>query len=263
MNIHALQTGTATLKRAYLHAQSGVRGRLKLLLPGEWEAPVPIHAWLIEHDGQRILIDTGETDQVKNLPFARYTVTARDELPHALARLGLNTQDLDTVVVTHSHSDHIDGTRHIHGPVLIFEDEWRYAHSLPGRIAQRIARAPLPEGVNFKTFDLDDGPFGSFPASRRLTDDGRVVAVATPGHTPGHVSVIAVDDEGRHVIIAGDVTDSLEQLHARRPDAISGDPRVLIETIDRALDHSRNHPSIYLPSHDPQSAARLAAGTLV
>jgi N-acyl homoserine lactone hydrolase len=83
------------------------------------------------------------------------------------------------------------------------------------------------------------------------------MAVETPGHTPGHVSVICIDDDGRHVMLAGDATDTLEQLHAQRADAIGPDPAVHRATLARILEHCREHPTVYLPSHDPESASRL------
>jgi glyoxylase-like metal-dependent hydrolase (beta-lactamase superfamily II) len=126
------------------------------------------------------------------------------------------------------------------------------------RVMRRVLRQPLPPGFAPEPFPLDGGPFGAFSHSRAISDDGRIVAVATPGHTPGHVSVICVDDEGRHVMLAGDSTDSLEQLHALRPDAIAPDPKVHVTTMKTILAHCAEHPTIYLPSHDPESASRLA-----
>jgi glyoxylase-like metal-dependent hydrolase (beta-lactamase superfamily II) len=246
-----------------LNPRPGIAGRIGLLLPGEWAPPVPIHAWLIEHGGQWILVDAGETAGAKSLPFVRYEVDASLELPAALGALGLTAADIDVAIVTHTHSDHIDGAVHLRGPVLISRDEWAFAHSAFGRLSQRLSRAPLPAGVEFAPFLMDAGPFGAFAASRRITEDGRVVAVATPGHTPGHISVIAVDDEGRHLLLAGDVSDSLEQLIARRPDAIAPRPKVLLETMDRVREHARRHPTVYLPSHDSESVARLEARTLL
>jgi N-acyl homoserine lactone hydrolase len=110
---------------------------------------------------------------------------------------------------------------------------------------------------------LDGGPFGAFPRSRALSDDGRIVAVDTPGHTPGHVSVICVEDSGRHVMLAGDATDTLEQLHARRADAVAPEPKTHVATLNTILDHCAQNPTVYLPSHDPESAARLAGAITV
>jgi N-acyl homoserine lactone hydrolase len=126
-----------------------------------------------------------------------------------------------------------------------------------------VLRQPLPAGFAPEPFALDGGPFGAFARSRAISDDGRIVAVATPGHTPGHVSVICIDDEGRHVMLAGDATDSLEQLHALRADAVAPDPNVHIATMNTILAHCAEHPTIYLPSHDPESAARLAGAVTV
>ena len=62
-------------------------------------------------------------------------------------------------------------------------------------------------------------------------------------------------------MLAGDTTDSLEQLHSLRADAVAPDPTVHVATMKTILAHSAKYPTIYLPSHDPESAARLAGGT--
>jgi glyoxylase-like metal-dependent hydrolase (beta-lactamase superfamily II) len=128
---------------------------------------------------------------------------------------------------------------------------------------RRVLRQPPPPGFAPEPFALDQGPFGAFPHSRALSEDGRIVAVPTPGHTPGHISVICVDDDGRHVMLAGDATDSLEQLYALRADAIGPDPKVHVATLERIIAHCAQHPTVYLPSHDPESAARLAGAVEV
>jgi N-acyl homoserine lactone hydrolase len=263
MRIHALSTGGVRLKDAFLHAREGPTRQLRLLLPGPFSEPVPIHVWLVEHDGQRILVDTGEVAAVKNVPFARFVIGPDDELPHALAPTGVGVGDIDVAVLTHMHGDHMDGAVHLPGPVLVHDREWEFQHERMSRFFQRVLRQPIPAGVEFRPVALDGGPFGAFAASRPLTGDGRVVVVATPGHTPGHVSVICVDDEGRHVLLAGDAADTLEQVRARRPDAVAPDVAVHVATLDRILAHGREHPTIVLPSHDPGSAARLAEGALL
>lgn len=261
MRIHALCTGTVRLKRSFLFATTGPRRQLDLLLPGPWAGPVPIHCWAIEHDGRLLLVDTGETAAVRDIPFARFDVARDQELPAALADAGLSLEDVGTVVLTHMHGDHMDGAVHVRGPVLVHEGELAYTRTRGARFFQRVLRQPVPAGVDFRPFALDGGPFGAFARSRPLTGDGRIVAVGAPGHTPGHIAVVCVDDEGRHVLLAGDATDTLEQLAARRPDPVGPKPAVTVATIDTILAHGREHPTVYLPSHDRDSVARLADGT--
>src|SRR5215212_537160 len=118
MKIHALATGTVSVKHSFLYAGSGWRRQLDIFLPDEWSDPLPIHAWAIEHDGRLILVDTGEVATAKNVPFARFAVGPDQELPNALEVAGFDLADVDTVVLTHLHGDHMDGAIHVPGPVL-------------------------------------------------------------------------------------------------------------------------------------------------
>ena len=96
------------------------------------------------------------------------------------------------------HGDHMDGAVHLGGkPVLVQDREIVHANSRSSRFFAKVLRQPIPSGVDFQPLTLDDGPFGAFGASKALTEDGRIVAVPTPGHTPGHISIVCVDDEGR------------------------------------------------------------------
>jgi N-acyl homoserine lactone hydrolase len=261
MRIHALTTGTVRVKHAFLYARTGPLRQVRLFTPGPFSDPLPIHLWVVEHDGRRILVDTGETATANDVPFAKLAVEPGEELPAALAAIGLQPSDVDTVVLTHMHGDHMDGAVHLDGrPILVHDRELAYSRSAPARFFQKVLRQPVP-AARFEPMKLDAGPFGAFAASRPLTEDGRVLVVDTPGHTPGHVSVLCIDDHGHHVLLAGDTTDTLEQLHARRPDAVGPKPAITVQTIDRILAHAREHALVYLPSHDLQSRARL--GTCV
>jgi glyoxylase-like metal-dependent hydrolase (beta-lactamase superfamily II) len=263
MRIHCLTTGTVRLKHAFLFPRSGARRQADLFLPGPWSDPVPIHCWAIEHAGHTLIVDSGETSAARDIPFARFEVAPEQELPAALAAEGLSLDDVSEVVLTHHHGDHVDGLVHVRARVRINDAELRFLATAMPRVMRRLLHQPLPPGFAPEPFVLDGGPFGAFPRSLALSDDGRIVAVDTPGHTPGHVSVICVDDSGRHVMLAGDATDTLEQLHARRADAVGTDPKTHVATLDTILAHCAEHPTVYLPSHDPESAARLAGAITV
>jgi N-acyl homoserine lactone hydrolase len=263
MKIHALQTGTVTVKQSFLFPRSGPRRHLDLFVPGAWSKPLPILCWAIEHEGVLRLVDTGETAAARNVPFARMDVRSEQELPAAMAGAGLSLEDVSEVILTHAHGDHIDGLVHLRSRVLCNEPELRYTAAPFASVMRRVLRQPLPPGFAPEGFALDGGPFGAFEHSRALSADGRIVAVETPGHTPGHISVICVDDAGNHVMLAGDATDSLEQLSSLRVDAIAPDPKVHLASMKTILAHCAQHPTVYLPAHDPESAARLQAVTLV
>jgi glyoxylase-like metal-dependent hydrolase (beta-lactamase superfamily II) len=263
MKIHAIQTGTVQVKQSFLHPGRGPRRKLGLFMPSEWSEPLPIYCWAIEHDGVLRLVDTGETAAAKDVVFARMNVTREQELPAAMAAAGLKLEDVSEVVLTHAHGDHIDGLVHVRERVLNNEVELRYVAAPFSRLMRRVLHQPLPPGFAPEGFALNDGPFGAFEHSHRLSDDGRIVAVETPGHTPGHVSVICIDDSDRHVMLAGDATDTLEQLHSLRADAVAPSAKVHIATLKTILAHCAKYPTIYLPSRDPESGARLADAVTV
>lgn len=263
MKIYPLTTGAVRVKQSFLFPSPGPRRQLDLFMPGDFSDPLPIHCWAVEHEGVLRLVDTGETAAARNVPFARMEVSSEQELPAAMATAGLNLDDVAEVVLTHAHGDHIDGLVHIRARVLINGSELQFLRSQMARVMRRVLRQPLPPGFDPEPFALDGGPFGAFSRSRALSNDGRIVAVDTPGHTPGHISIICIDDAGRHVMLAGDATDTLEQLEAKRADAVAPDPTVHIETLETILAHCAQHPTVYLPSHDPESAARFAAASTV
>jgi N-acyl homoserine lactone hydrolase len=263
MKIHALTTGAVRVKHSFLFPSAGRRRQLDLFMPGPFSDPLTIHCWAIEHEGVLRLVDTGETAAARNVPFARFEVTREQELPAAMAAAGLELGDVSEIVLTHAHGDHIDGVLHVRAPVLVNDAELRFLATPMARVMRRVLRQPLPAAFSPVPLVLDGGPFGAFARSRALSEDGRIVAVETPGHTPGHISVICVDDAGRHVMLAGDVTDTLEQLHARRADAVGADPAAHVATLELILAHCAQHPTVYLPSHDTESAARLAASVTV
>jgi glyoxylase-like metal-dependent hydrolase (beta-lactamase superfamily II) len=100
-------------------------------------------------------------------------------------------------------------------------------------------------------------PYGPFARSRALTADRAVVAVPTPGHTPDHLSVVVEDGEGV-IVIAGDAAYSEANLIEGRLDGISPDEGTPLATLSRLRELAAMRPTVFLPTHDPQSADRLA-----
>jgi N-acyl homoserine lactone hydrolase len=254
MRIHALRTGVVEISEM-LKTGTGVARRAKVMRKGPMVGPLPIHAWLVEAPGRLILVDAGEVARARDAPFARFRVTAEDEIDRQVEAAGFAVADIDMVVLTHVHGDHADGVARLGNTrVVISREEAKVVRSVESRMARRIAGQPLPDGFAPEAIDLDGGPVGAFARSTAIADGVHVVA--TPGHTGGHVSVL-VDQGDHHVLLAGDVAYDTAQLQAVQVDGVSPKARVARNTMHMVLAHARQHPTVVLPSHDPESAARL------
>jgi N-acyl homoserine lactone hydrolase len=258
LTIHALSTGQVRIKQSmHRGIGSGLARRARIMRPGPMTGSLPIHVWAIEHPEGLLLVDTGEHHRAHDQAFAKFAVRREDELDHQLRTIGAAPADVTTVVLTHIHGDHIDGLPHVpDARVLANADEIAVAGSAMGRITRTVARQPLPAGFHTTPIVLDGPPLGAFATSKMLTADGRVVAVPAPGHTPGHTAVIVIQDD-HHVLLGGDSAYDQAQLLDRCVDGVSPDDATARATMDTIIAHGRQHPTVYLPSHDPESAARL------
>lgn len=239
----------------------GLARRARILRKGPMGAPRPIHAWLIEHPQEgRILVDAGETHAARDATFAAFAVAREDELDHQLRDVaGLAPGDVERVVLTHVHGDHADGLPHVpDARVFASAREIALVGTLAARATRAFTKQPLPEPFAPAPLALDGPAVGAFASSTPLTADGRVIAIPTPGHTPGHLSVLVVQPD-HHVLLAGDAAYDLAQLQDLEVDGVSPRASVAKDTMRRILAHAAGHPTVVLPSHDPDAARRLAA----
>jgi len=269
MKIHAIQTGSVRIKTAQVEGRGrGLRRRLGVVTDRNWTGWLPTYAWVIDHPEGVIVVDTGQgrhlLDTGKSLhPYMRWEVAFRierdEEVGPRLRALGIGPRDVKQVVLTHLHCDHDGGLAHFsQTEILVSRGELRAASGWMGRVRGYLPNrwpswfAPAP-------LDLSAGPFGPFAASKRLTEAGDVVAVATPGHTANHISVV-VEDQGTTYFLAGDTSYDERLMLAGRVDGVSANDEVAGATLRAIRQFAKERPTVYLPTHDPESAARLVSG---
>ncbi|MEV5695659.1 MBL fold metallo-hydrolase [Micromonospora globbae] len=155
--------------------------------------------------GRLALVDTGVGPD--GSPAAAWAPTP-GRLPTELAHAGIDPADVDTVVLTHLHEDHFGWSVDRNGEPMF--PNARY-------VVQRRETEALPAGDAALAYVVEPlraaGQLHEVDGVTRLAAAGRsgVRVVPTPGHTPGHQSVVV---EGRHeqVIVTGDVLVHAVQL---------------------------------------------------
>jgi N-acyl homoserine lactone hydrolase len=185
-----------------------------------------------------------------------------EEIGPQLRALGIGVRDVKLVVLTHLHIDHDGGLAHFLGnKILVARGELLTASGWAGRLRGYLPNR-WPSSFDPEPLDLVPETFGPFAASKRLTDAGDVVAVATPGHTANHLSII-LEQDGTTFFLAGDTSYDERLMLAGRVDGVSADDDVASATLDAIKRLAQTRPTVYLPTHDPQSSIRLTSCRLV
>jgi N-acyl homoserine lactone hydrolase len=266
MRVHAIQTGRVKIKasQAVGHGH-GLKRRLAPLIDSEWSAWLPTFAYAIEHRDGVILIDAGASAANKSLPrwhpyfrnAVRFDIEPEQEAGPQLRSIGIGPDDVKRVVMTHLHIDHDGGLRAFpESEILVSPGELKRASGIAGRINGYLPQR-WPKFFDPKPLVLDDGPYGPFERSTRLTADGAIIAVARPGHTPDHLSVI-VEDGDKAIFIAGDASYSEATMLMGAIDGVSGNESQAAATLAAVRTFAWGRPTVYLPAHDPDAARRLA-----
>ncbi len=163
-------------------------------------AKAPLMTFILRGNGRLILVDTGIGPTLGELGAQGLAGTA-GLLPDGLRAAGVEPAAVDTFIITHVHSDHIGwNTAEADGAWRPFFPNARYLITRKEWDArERVARSSAATSLD---------PIEA-SGQLELVDDGHEVApgvslLATPGHTPGHTSVL-VFDGGAGGIVTGDV----------------------------------------------------------
>jgi glyoxylase-like metal-dependent hydrolase (beta-lactamase superfamily II) len=159
--------------------------------------------------------------------------------------------------MTHLHSDHASGAERFsdHATFVADRREWeagdrggmgiRKGGYVPGVIRSIRKREVLDfAGPRAK-------PLGPFNATIDLFGDGSVVLCSTPGHAPGHQSVLVRLGSGGEVLLTGDAADLRSMVDQPRPTAVMWSRADFIASLDALHRYAQLHPeTIVIPGHD-------------
>jgi N-acyl homoserine lactone hydrolase len=273
MRIHALSTGTVSIHPSQVQGEGrGVLRVLNTMRDKRWIDRLPVYVWVIEHPEGLIVVDTGTParitqpgylpDQQRKNPRSHFQIEPEEEIGPLLRGIGLSPDDVRWVVLTHLHIDHDGGLAHFpKAEMLVSRAEYRTASGPFGKLLGYLPQH-WPSWFAPRLVDFAPQPFGPFPASLPLTQAGDVTLVSTTGHSFGHLSVVLQQDD-QSIFFAGDTSYTQALMLAGAVDGVTIKERAARQTMQRIQQYARQTPTIYLPSHDPESAHRLETRAVV
>jgi glyoxylase-like metal-dependent hydrolase (beta-lactamase superfamily II) len=151
--------------------------------------------------------------------------------------------------MTHLHFDHAGGTAQFpDATFVVSRPEWDDPPStLKGTYAHHRDQVD-----DWRTYELPEQPWEQFSRTVDLFGDGSVRLVATPGHTPGHVSVALRLAGGRTCLLVADAAYARRSLDDRDVPLICPDVKAYLRSLDELRAYAAAHPdALVVCGHDP------------
>jgi len=244
----------------------------RLVEPVSQRLALSFHSYLIRAPGCCILVDTCNGNHKTRPPaMAWQHRLASDRYLTNLAALGLQPDDIDIVLCTHLHTDHVGWNTQLEGGrwVPTFKrarylfsrrefEHWAALHAEgpPERAGHgAIADSVMPVLAAGQA-DLVDADHAVLT---RLHE--RIWLEPSPGHTPGHVSV-HVAAGGAAAVLSGDVIHHPVGIYEPALCSIGDlDRELAVRTRRRLLEYCAGSDALLLPAHFPSpTAARIHDG---
>ncbi len=272
VQIEVLLTARIPMPHGYAFRGSG--NRLSQLRAGLQSSGPTLHspclAYVVRHPSQgTLLIDTGfHPDATRNLRADLgfpMSILLRGLEPNGrfdeqLRLAGVQPAGVERVVMTHLHVDHSSGMRLLPNATFICaREEWIAARGR-GAPARGYARKHLPPESRMQLIDYasEGVPAGAFGRTIDLFGDGSIRLLSTPGHTPGHQSVLLELDDGRTVLLAGDAAYTLRSIRDQLLPLFTADDQASRQSLHALKAFALARPdAILVPTHDPDAWRQL------
>ena len=215
--------------------------------------------WLIKHENEWLLWDAGVPESAHNDPrgwstLPKLIVYHLDKtLTDQLAEIGLKPADIARVAISHTHGDHIGNMGLFPNSAIIMQRaEYSWINSPNGpndnvNELMALARELLGTPKNLQLIDGDSDVYG----------DGSVTLVSTPGHTPGHQSLLVHLKNSGFIILSGDVVHLKENFDKNTVPSLNADKAESIASMEKIRQMIAMYKATLFINHDKKQTDTL------
>jgi N-acyl homoserine lactone hydrolase len=212
------------------------------------------NCYLIRHGHDWLLWDTGISDAFAELPEGKVVAhhvrgVVRRTLASQLQEIGLGPNEVTYIAFSHAHFDHVGNSR------LFTRAKWLVQQAEYDAMFGNDARkfGFLPD--LYRT--MKDNPLQILNGDHDVFGDGAVRVIATPGHTPGHQSLLVRLPNSSPVILSGDAAHLLESFSHRRVPSFNADAASTRASIDKLSAIAEQTGAKILVNHDREQSAAV------
>ena len=201
--------------------------------------------YLIKHGDEYMLWDTGHAMTMPN-------VAPKVSIVDQLAKIDVKPEQIKYVGISHFHADHTGQISSFpKATLLIGAREW-----------DAISSPKPAQGVNYKPFESwikGDSKVEPQALDKDVFGDGSVIVLRTPGHTPGHSSLLVKLAQTGPVIVTGDAVHFRENWDSDGVPAFNFDRAQTVASIERLKKIAANSKATVIIQHDARDVEKLPA----
>lgn len=209
------------------------------------KVPFTFSCYVIKHGDDYMVWDTGfQPGSNPNAP--------KISLAEQLAQMKVKPEQVKYVGISHFHADHTGQLNAVPGATLLIgAKEW----------AEITAAKPMA-GVNVAGFThwiSGGGKVEPQASDKDIFGDGTVMILRTPGHTPGHQSLLVRLKEKGPVVLVGDAAHFHENYQNNGVPGFNFDRADTLASLDRLKQIEKNLKATVIIQHDPRDIGKLPA----
>jgi len=200
--------------------------------------------YLVGHGNDYLIFDTGN-------PVGTTATAPKTSLVNLLAQLKVAPEQVAFVGISHYHGDHTgQASSFPKATLLIGKGDWDVVSD---------AKAPANTSAPFANWISGGGKVEPLAGDKDVFGDGTVVLLNTPGHTPGHHSLLVRLKEMGPVLITGDLAHFHENYDGNGVPTFNTDRAATLASLDRFKQIAKNLKATVIIQHDARDVGKLPA----